>query len=136
MNKDKILRKSEDFTNIIKNNKSFKSKYYSIYYMKSEKNHYGITIPKKIGNAITRNKIKRQLKNIIYNNEKNIQLGYNYVIIIKEALVFLNYAEKERELLYIIRKVKWKNEKNSKSSTDDYMHFCINRMYKNIKKWR
>ncbi len=106
MNKDKILRKSEDFTNIIKNNKSFKSKYYSIYYMKSEKNHYGITIPKKIGNAITRNKIKRQLKNIIYNNEKNIQLGYNYVIIIKEALVFLNYAEKERELLYIIRKVK------------------------------
>ena len=104
--------------------------------MKSEKNHYGITIPKKIGKAITRNKIKRQIKNIIYNNEKNIQLGYNYVIIIKEALVFLNYADKEKELLYIIRKVKWKNEKNSKNFIDDNMHICINWMHKNIKKRR
>ena len=106
MNKDKILKKSEEFTEIIKNNQSFKSKYFSIYYIKSDKNHYGITIPKKIGNAIVRNKIKRQIKNIIYNNEKNIQLGYNYVIIIKEAVLDLNYAEKEKELLYIIRKVK------------------------------
>ena len=106
MNKDKILKKSEEFTQIIKNNQSFKSKYFSIYYIESDKNHYGITIPKKIGNAIVRNKIKRQIKNIIYNNEKNIQLGYNYVIIIKEAVLDLNYAEKEKELLNIIRKVK------------------------------
>jgi len=106
MNKDKIIKKSEDFTRIIKNNQSYKSKYYSIYYMKSEKTQYGITIPKKIGNAIIRNKIKRQIKNIIYNNEKNIQLGNNYVIIIKEAIATLSYAEKEKELLYLMRKVK------------------------------
>lgn len=105
MNKDKILKESTDFTKIIKNNQNVKSKYFSIYYESSEKNHYGISIPKKIGHAVVRNKIKRQLKNIIYNNEKDIQQGYNYVIIIKEALVNLSYLEKEKELLYIIRKV-------------------------------
>ena len=66
MNKEKIIKKSEDFTKIINSNIKVKSKYFSVYYMKSEKNHYGITVPKKIGNAVTRNKIKRQLKNIIY----------------------------------------------------------------------
>ena len=49
MNKDKILKESTDFTKIIKNNQKVKSKYFSIYYESSEKNHYGISIPKKIG---------------------------------------------------------------------------------------
>ena len=105
MNKEKILKKSEDFTNIINSNNKIKSKYFSIFYDKSNKNHYGISIPKKIGHAVVRNKLKRQLKNIIYNNEKDIQQGYNYVIIIKEEVLKLNYQDLEKELLYIIRKV-------------------------------
>ncbi len=105
MNKDKILKKSREFTNIINQNQKVKSKYFSIYYQKSEKTHYGISVPKKIGNAVTRNKIKRQLKNIIYNNEKDIQQTFNYVIIIKEAILSLDYIGLEKELLYIIKKV-------------------------------
>lgn len=105
MNKEKIIKKSENFTKIINTNKKVKSKYFSIYFVPSEKNHYGITVPKKIGNAVMRNKIKRQIKNIIYNNEKDILLGYDYVIIIKEAVKNTTYNDLERELLYIIRKV-------------------------------
>ena len=105
MNKEKILKENTEFTNIINHNQKVKSKFFSIYYMKSEKNHYGITVPKKIGHAVIRNKIKRQIKNIIYNNEKDIQQGYNYVIIIKEGVLNITYQELEKELLYIIRKV-------------------------------
>ena len=130
MNKEKIIKKSEEFTSIIKNNQSVKSKYFSIYYVVSEKNHYGITLPKKIGNATLRNKIKRQIKNIIYHNEKDIQEGYNYVIIIKEAVKKLNYQEIEKELLYIIRKVKWKcNEKIKKNIFISNNYVLFNRMY-------
>ena len=106
MNKEKILKKSEDFTKIINTNQKVKSKYFSIYYQKSEKNHYGITVPKKIGHAVTRNKIKRQIKNIIYNNEKDIQQCFNYVIIIKEASLKLDFSGLEKELIYIIKKVR------------------------------
>ncbi len=107
MNKEKIIQKSEEFTRIIKNNQSVRNNFFSIYYINSEKNKYGITIPKKIGNAIVRNKIKRQIKNIIYNNEKDIQSSYNYVIIIKEAVLKLKYTEIEQELLNTFKKVKW-----------------------------
>lgn len=106
MNKDKILKKSEDFTKIINKNQSVKSKYFSIYYQPSEKVHYGITVPTKIGHAVVRNKLKRQVKNIIYNNEKDIQSGFNYVIIIKEATKLLDFSGLEKELLYIIKKVR------------------------------
>ncbi|MDO4394473.1 MAG: ribonuclease P protein component [Mycoplasmatota bacterium] len=106
MNKDKIIRKSEDFTKIIKNNQSVKNKYFSIYYQKSDKTLYGITIPKKIGKAHIRNKLKRQLKNIIINNEKDIQTNINYVIIIKELSVNLNYEELQNEFINLIKKVR------------------------------
>ena len=106
MNKEKILQKSDDFSNIISTGQKIKNKYFSLYYKESNKVHYGITVPKKIGHAVTRNKIKRQIKNIIYNNEKDIQQGFNYVIIIKEASLKLDFSGLEKELIYIIKKVR------------------------------
>ena len=105
MNKDKIIKKSKDFTKIISLKESVKSKYFSIYYQKSENNLYGITVPKKIGKAHIRNKIKRQIKNIIMTNEINIQNNFNYVIIVKEAILELNYQSIKRELLNLFKKV-------------------------------
>ena len=113
MNKEKILRKSEDFSTIISNQKYYKNKYFSLYYKESDKTLYGITVPKKVGIAVVRNKLKRQLKNIICNNEKYIQPNYNYVIIIKEPALKLDYAGLTNNLLELTKKVgtKWKKEK-------------------------
>lgn len=106
MNKDKIIKNSKDFSNIISKKQSIKNKYVSIYYDKTnEDNKYGITIPKKIGKAYIRNKLKRQIKNIIITNEKNIQTGFNYVIIIKKPALEIKYHELEYELLELFKKV-------------------------------
>ena len=105
MNKDKILRKSEDFSTIISNQKCYKNKYFSLYYKESENTLYGITVPKKIGKAVIRNKLKRQLKNIICNYEKYIQSNYNYVIIIKEPALKLDYVGLTNNLLELTKKV-------------------------------
>ena len=106
MNKDKIIRKSKTYSQIISENHSVKNKYFSIYYIQSDDSpKYGITIPKKIGKAYIRNKLKRQLKNIIISNENDIQNQFNYVIIIKEAALLLSYNEMAKELLTLLRKV-------------------------------
>ena len=62
-----------------------------------------ITIPKKTGTAVVRNKIKRRIKNIIDNNKKIVQSGYDYVIIVKKGVLDLTYQEMERELLKLIK---------------------------------
>lgn len=84
MKKKEIIKKSNDYTKVINKNNKLKNKYYSLFYIKSDNTLFGISIPKKIGNAVIRNKNKRQIKNIIDNNKNNIQNGYNYVIIIRK----------------------------------------------------
>ena len=105
MNKEKILKKSEEFSNIISTGKYFKNKYFSLYYKESNSTLFGITVPKKIGIAVIRNKLKRQTKNIISNNEKYIQSNYNYVIIIKESALKLDYEGLTKNLLDLMKKV-------------------------------
>ena len=105
MNKEKILQKSEDFSNIISTGQKLKNKYFSLYYKESEKNHYGITVPKKVGHAVVRNKLKRQIKNIISKNEKTIQSYYNYVIIVKETSLTLDYEGLKIHLYELMKKV-------------------------------
>ena len=103
MKKLEIIKSSREYTEIINLNKSKKNKYFSIYYRKNNQdNRYGITIPKKTGTAVVRNKIKRRIKNIIDNNKKIVQSGYDYVIIVKKGVLDLTYQEMERELLKLI----------------------------------
>ena len=105
MNKEKILQKSEDFSNIISEGQKLKNKYFSVYYKENEKTHYGITVPKKVGHAVVRNKLKRQIKNIITKNEKTIQPYYNYVIIVKETSLTIDYEGLTINLLELMKKV-------------------------------
>ena len=104
MKKLEIIKSSREYTEIINLNKSKKNKYFSIYYRKNNQdNRYGITIPKKTGTAVVRNKIKRRIENIIDNNKKIVQSGYDYVIIVKKGVLELTYQEMERELLKLIK---------------------------------
>ena len=103
MKKLEIIKSSREYTEIINLNKSKKNKYFSIYYRKNNQdNRYGITIPKKTGTAVVRNKIKRRIKNIIDNNKKIVQSGYDYVIIVKKGIVDLTYQDMEKELLKLL----------------------------------
>lgn len=105
MNKEKIIKKSQDYSEIISTGKKYKNKYFSLYYKESKITLFGITVPKKVGKAVLRNKLKRRVKNIISKNEKYIQPNYNYVIIIKEPSQELSYEELTTKLLELIKKV-------------------------------
>ena len=66
MIKFKSLNRSKDFLKILKK-KKLNTKYYTIYFDKNSKNinkylNISFVMKKKIGNAVTRNKIKRKLK--------------------------------------------------------------------------
>ena len=111
MKKKEIIKKSEDFTKIINNSKKIRNKYYSIFYIPNNITLFGISIPKKTGTAVVRNKIKRQIKNIIDNNKIHIQKNYNYVIIIRKEILELSYLEKEKELITLFKRIGAENEK-------------------------
>ena len=106
MKKLDIIKSSGEYTEIINTGKKIKSNNISIYYRKNnEKNRYGISIPKKTGKAVIRNKIKRRIKNIIDNNKNSMQSSYDYVIIIRKGILDLTYQEIEIELLNLMSKI-------------------------------
>ncbi len=106
MKKINIIKFNRDFDNIIKNGKYIKSELFNIYYIDSNSkyNKYGISVPKKIGNAVIRNKIKRQIKNII-DNRIEIKNKKDVIIIIKNRILDYKYGEIENKLVETIKKI-------------------------------
>ena len=106
MIKFKSLNKSDQFLKILKK-KKINTKYFSIYFGKNsnsiKKNgnknlNVSFVMKKNIGNAITRNRIKRKLKAAvqkILNKDHLINLNYTYVIFGKNNV----YKEKFTHIL-------------------------------------
>ena len=99
MKKINILKNSRDFDRIIKNNTSYKYKDYIFYLEKNTKDvfKFGLSVGKKIGNAVRRNRVKRQLKAII--SEKDYQNNFNCIIIVGKGINEKNFIEMKQNLL-------------------------------------
>ena len=105
MKKIEIIKSSREYTDIINNSRAKKSKYFSVYYRKNNKsNRYGITVPKKTGPAVTRNKIKRQLRSIIDKND--YQNNFNCIIIVRKSILNKTYQEITNQLFEIVEQQK------------------------------
>lgn len=114
MKKINIIKKSNDFTRIIKAKKGISNNLFILNQEANELNipKFGITFVKKIGNAVTRNKLKRQVKSIIDNNKDIYEKNKNYIIIIRKDATRATYKELETNLVNLFLKLKGdKNEK-------------------------
>ena len=106
MKKYEIIKNKDIFTDVIHTGRFYRNKYFVIYYKKNDNNSsiplFGVAITKKLGNAVTRNKLKRQTKNIIDSNKKLFNNNYFYIIMLRKDVNSLNYSEMEyyfKELL-------------------------------------
>jgi len=112
MKKINVVKENKDFAKIINNGNKCWNDTFSIYYDKNDlkKYRFGISVSKKIGNAVTRNKIKRQLRMIVdkfknvYSNDKD------YIIIVKRNYINLTFNEVIEKYCELIEKIKHKKE--------------------------
>ena len=107
MDKLHTVKKSREFSNIIHTGVFFKNRSYVIYNKDNGLDYYrvGISVSKKLGNAVVRNKSKRQLRFIIDKYKKNYQNGTDYIIIIKNGFIDLDFESKEKDFVYLINKI-------------------------------
>lgn len=103
MNKKFIVRKNEEIQEIIKKNKKIINKYFIIYFIKNNLNYnrYCISVGKKIGKAYTRNLYKRRVKDILMKN--NINSSCDYVIILRTAIIDVEYDKINSELVKVLK---------------------------------
>lgn len=105
MKKNNILSKSENFNRIIKEGKKIISKNIIIYLelTTNDNYHFGLAVGKKIGNAVVRNKIKRQLRSII--DEKKYKNNFNCVILVKKSILTQSFFDIRKEILNLFKQV-------------------------------
>ena len=107
MKKEEVVKNNREFDYIIKNGKYRKNNEYVIYYMNTDKeyNRFGISVSKKIGNAVTRNYYKRIIRNIcdksknLYSNKKD------YIIIMRKGLELLNFDDACLSMNDLLKKI-------------------------------
>ena len=119
MIKFKSLNQNKEFLSILKK-KRINTKYFTVYFDKNSKNfksgfnkylNISFVMKKKIGNAVTRNKIKRKLKYAIQKISKKkriIDLNYTYVIFGKNNVYkdkFANVLNEVNETFEKIRQI-------------------------------
>lgn len=119
MKKENVIKKSMEFDDIIKKNNYVKDNNYIIYYRNNNlKNRFGISVGKKIGNAVTRNYYKRVIRNICDINKNIYSNTKDYIIIMRKGCINLSFKEKNDSFISLIKKIQIK-EKDLKDEKEN-----------------
>ena len=108
MKNSKVLKKNYEINNVIKFGDFYGGQYLNIYILpnKENNNYICVTVTKKIGNSVVRNKIKRKLRESYRLIEDNVLLGYNIVIIWKKTSEIENaiFENIKNDLEFVFKK--------------------------------
>ena len=104
--KQERLLNRTDFVNLNRLGKRYHAKHFIIILKKNGSgiNRLGITVSKKIGNAVKRNKIKRLVREFFRLNKKYFPVYCDIIIIGKKNSYLLNYTDIKEELGEVILK--------------------------------
>lgn len=105
MKKINRLRKNMEFKKVYKSGKNYWNRNLILYVRENglEESRIGISITKKVGNAVIRNKIKRRIREVNRDNLINIKKGYDIVIIPKKNAVDLSFKDLESAVRHIYK---------------------------------
>lgn len=104
MEKKYRLRKNMEFKRVYNGGKSYWNRNLILYVRKNDlkNSRIGITITKKIGNAVVRNRIRRRMKEIIRLKLGNIKNGYDLILIPKKNVQDISYKDLESAMIHIM----------------------------------
>ncbi len=105
MKKINVVKSNLEFNDVIKSGKCYKNKYFVLYLKDNDYNVYrfGISVPKKVTNAVNRNKLKRKVRNILDNHRNLYSKSKDYIIIIRKSCLMESYQSLEDNLVNLLK---------------------------------
>lgn len=108
LKKENRLRHTKDIENVWKNGKTIAGKLVFLKIIKNKKNisRFGFIVSSKISKkAVIRNKIKRQLREIIRHNLDKIKTGIDVTIIAKQEIINKEYQEIKNDFENLLQNI-------------------------------
>lgn len=103
------VKRHEEFQDILRESKSEKSGFFTIYFQKSEIpfTRVGISVSKKNGNAVVRNKIKRQIR-AMADEMVDYQYPLNLIIVARNAYDINDFAKGKEQFGSLLQNIRRK----------------------------
>ena len=120
---DRIVRVSESFSRrfrlgdnknyryVYRRGKSFPSRNLVLIYLKGREQKFGFSVSSKVGNAVTRNRIRRFMREDVRRMRTELKCG-KYIFIARPALKTVPHEELTRELRSLLARAKLVREDN------------------------
>jgi ribonuclease P protein component len=109
------LKKNRDFQQVYRTGKSYANRLLVMYVLKNEldKNRFGISVSKKVGNSVVRHHITRLLRESYRLHEEMFHSGLDIVVIARAGAKNASYHEIESALLHLgnLHRITIKEEK-------------------------
>ena len=108
MRKSYRVKREKDFSAIFKEGQNAANRKFVIYKLEKEQAHFrlGISVSKKLGNAVVRTTIKRRIRYIIQAEKTKLLSGVDFVVIARKGVESLSFAEFEQNLLHALKVAK------------------------------
>ncbi|NEZ47856.1 ribonuclease P protein component [Clostridium niameyense] len=106
--KETKIRKNKEFRNVYRRGRSYSNKLLVLYIHKNRYNinRLGISVSKKVGKSVIRNRIKRLIKESyrLSVDDSTIKQGYDLVFIARNSSNDKNYDEIKEAMLNLLKK--------------------------------
>ena len=98
--KDRLLYRRE-FLDVQRNGKRFTSQIFLVMWLTAPHAYtrLGVTVSKKIGNAVVRNRVKRLIREAFRRNKGSFPGGVDLVVIANKPVVMASYFDIEKTLI-------------------------------------
>lgn len=105
MKKTESLRKNRQFQEVYRCGRSRANRYLVMYVSENDQNRnlLGISVSRKVGNSVTRHRVKRLVKESYRLQEDIFNSGLNIVITARAAAASISYQKMESALLHLAR---------------------------------
>src|SRR5262249_42084317 len=108
--KSSRLRNSRQFRRVYDQGYRFHTPYFSAFILRKEddEQRYGITVTRKIGGAVLRNRCKRRLREVMRNhtlNQSCCSAGFDLVLNVKAGMAEADFKQLQESFSYVMNKV-------------------------------
>lgn len=90
---------------MFQNGKNAANRQFVVYSIDKQQEHFrvGISVGKKIGNAVTRNSVKRKIRQSIYELENYLRNDRDFIIIARKPVAGMSFFEIKKSLIHVLR---------------------------------
>lgn len=114
------IKKNEEFQRILHIRHFVSLPNYTLYFATKRETigRFGISVGKKLGGAVERNKIRRQIRMMIQ-EISDFKEEFDVVILVRSAYLSKSYAENKKDLENCLNKVRIKVRKNTQGELNE-----------------